>query len=64
MRTPWKKFRLKEYHKAFQDQKFRYYQLILVHTSHVTPNKTQFLCTEGISVKHSKMKDLDINSHY
>ena len=40
--------------KHFKEQRFRYEQPLLAYNNDVTPNKTHFMWTEGISKKKKK----------
>ena len=42
--------------KHFKEQRFRYEQPLLAYNNDVTPNKTHFMWTEGISKKKKKIK--------
>lgn len=58
-----RQFGSKEYQYHFSNKRFRYYQPLLVYKSHMTPRKKYFMCTEGISEQHFKMKDLGITNY-
>ena len=54
----------REYLKKVKSKTFRYQELPLVYTWHVTPSKTCFMWTKVMSDKHSKIKDWDIKKRY